>query len=119
MAAGAAVTGRNRQAWQQAICASGLPASSRLVAHTVAVGAGQSGQQGIWLSSTDIANMSGLKSLQTVNVYLRKLIELGWLRKIDGAWFLTWPGELDFPFEDDTAVNHAHEFAGQSGAGTG
>lgn len=98
------MTGRDRQAWQEAICKSGMPASSRLVAHTVAVGAGQSGLQGIWLSSSDIAQMTGLKSLQTVNVYLRRLMEEGWLRRIDGAWFLTWPGELDYPFEDARAA---------------
>ncbi len=88
------IAGRDRDAWQRAVCGSALPASSRLVAHTIAVYAGPGGMQGVWLSSSDIARATGLKSLSTVNLYLRRLMDEGWLRKYDGAWFLGWPGEL-------------------------
>jgi hypothetical protein len=89
------VTGRDRQAWQRAVCNSALPGPCRLMAHTVAVYSDASGGQGAWLSSSDLARATGLKSLSTVNTYLRRLTEEGWLRKFDGAWFLAWPGELD------------------------
>ena len=93
--AGAAVmAGRDRTAWQRAICASGLPAVARLAALAVSLYTGEAGTQGVWLTSTDIAGLTGLKSLSTVNTHLQRLKRDGWLYRADGAWFLGWPGEL-------------------------
>lgn len=94
--AGAAVTARDREAWQREVCRSGLPTGARLVAQTIAIYSDPSGLQGMWLSSSDIARMTGLKSLSTVNTYLQQLKREGWLYRADGAWFLAWPGELGF-----------------------
>lgn len=91
------MTDRTREDWQKAICLSALPAPTKAVAHAIAPWTGdESGQQGVWLASSDLAKYTGLKSLSTVNTHLRRLAEAGWLRRNDWAWYLTWPGEMDF-----------------------
>ncbi len=84
---------RNRAAWQKAVCGSDLPASARLVALALSVYSDPSGGQGVWFSSSDLARVTGIRALTTVNRYVRMLTETGYLHKSDGAWFLTWPGE--------------------------
>ena len=86
--------GWDRHAWQQEICNSGLPGTARLVGLALSVYTDDSGAQGVWLTSTDIADLTGLKALTTVNTHLQRLKREGWLYRSDGAWFLGWPGEL-------------------------
>jgi hypothetical protein len=82
-----------REQWQKLICASDLPASARLVALSLSLYTDQSGAQGVWHSSSDIARITGLRSLNTVNIYLRKLQAAGWLYRENSAYFLAWPGQ--------------------------
>jgi hypothetical protein len=86
--------GRDRHAWQKAVCNSTLPGTSRLVALAVSVYTDATGAQGVWLTSTDITFLAGLKAVTTVNEHLQRLKRDGWLYRADGAWFLGWPGEL-------------------------
>lgn len=94
------MTGRGRGgrgAWQKEIIRSDLPATARLVALAVSLYTDEAGGQGMWLSATDIARITGLRSLNTVNVYMRKLRDAGWLIREDGALFLAWPNLPDNP----------------------
>lgn len=89
-----AAVDRNRAAWQKKICASSLPASARLVALALSVYSDPTGGQGVWFSATDTATVTGIRTLTTVNHYVRMLADAGYLhRSSDGAWYLTWPGE--------------------------
>jgi DNA-binding IclR family transcriptional regulator len=99
---------RDRLTWQRAVCASGLPAVARLAALAVSLYSNDAGTQGMWLTSSDIANLTGLKALTTVNTHLQRLMRDGWLYKADGAWWLGWPGELPMA----TAAAAAAERAG-------
>jgi hypothetical protein len=85
---------RDRHAWQREICNSGLPAVCRLAGLAISVYTNDAATQGVWLSSSDLANLTGVKTLTTVNTHVRTLVGLGWLHRHDGAWFLSWPGEL-------------------------
>ncbi len=82
---------QDRAAWQRAICASALPASARLVALALSIYSDPSGSQGVWFSASDMARVTGISTLTTVNRYARMLIEAGYLQKNDGAWFLMLP----------------------------
>lgn len=85
---------RDRLAWQKGICSSNLPATARLAALAISLYSDPTGGQGVWLTSSDIAQATGIRAVTTVNTYLKMLKVNGWLRREDGAWFLTWPGEL-------------------------
>jgi hypothetical protein len=85
----------DRAAWQKKVCASELPPSARLVALALSVYSDDSGAQGVWFSATDTAKVTGIRTLTTVNHYVRMLADAWYLhRSDDGAWYLTWPGEL-------------------------
>lgn len=85
---------RNREAWQKRITSSDLPATARLIALAISLYTDASGGQGVWLSSSDVARLVGIRALTTVNSHVRTLTTDGWLRREDGAWFLAFPGEL-------------------------
>jgi hypothetical protein len=88
-----AAVDRNRAAWQHRICNSGLPPSARLVALALSVYSDPTGGQGVWFSGSELATVTGIRTLTTVSHYCRMLVDAGYLRKLDGAWYLTWPGE--------------------------
>lgn len=83
----------DRVAWQRAVCGSALPASARLVALALSAYTDDSGERGVWFSASDMASATGIATLTTVNRYARMAADAGYLRKLDGAWYLAWPGE--------------------------